>query len=100
MIKNLIPLSIPEAEEIFEKSKTEKDLRPYFKKYGQLKISEAKKLKSELESLEILKLKKELISKIIDFMPRDLDDLNKIFVDVSLEKNESDKILDIVKKYK
>lgn len=100
MIKNQAPLSIPEAEEIFENSKSTKDLKPFLKKFGNLKISDVRKLKEELENSEILKLKAELISKICDILPRDIEDLNKIFVDVSLDKNESDKILEIVKKFK
>jgi len=100
MIKNLIPLSVPEAEEIFEKSKSEKELSPFFKKFGKLKIADAKKLSKELENSEILKLKPELIAKIVDIIPRDTEELSKIFVDISLEKNESDKILEIVKQYK
>ena len=83
-----------------EKSKSEKELSPFFKKFGKLKIADAKKLSKELENSEILKLKPELIAKIVDIIPRDTEELSKIFVDISLEKNESDKILEIVKQYK
>lgn len=99
-IKNQVPLSIPEAEEVFENSKSAKDLKPFFKKFGNLKMSEVKKLKEELEKSDVLKLKAELIVKICDVLPRGAEDLNKIFVDVSLDKNEADKILEIVKKFK
>jgi DNA-directed RNA polymerase subunit F len=100
MIKNQEPLSVVEAEEIFDKSNTTKDLKAYFKKFGSLKLADAKKLKEELENSGIAKLKADLNAKIIDLLPADSEDLNKIFADISLDKNESDKILEIVKKYK
>ena len=49
---------------------------------------------------EILKLKEEHIVKIIELMPEDILDLNKIFVDIALNEDETSKILEVVKKYK
>ncbi len=46
-----------------------------------------------------MKLKEEHIVKIVDFMPGDASDLNKVMVDVSLDQEEVNKILDVVKKY-
>ena len=48
----------------------------------------------------MLKLKQEHIVKIVDLLPEDALDLNKIFTDVSLDEDETTKILEIVKKYK
>jgi len=48
----------------------------------------------------MIKLKADHIVKVIDFLPEDASDVNKIFSDVSLDENETNKILDIVKKYK
>jgi DNA-directed RNA polymerase subunit F len=100
MIKNQTALSIVEAEEVFENAKTGRDIKQYFKKFGKLKASDAKKLRQDLENSEVLKLRPELIAKVIDILPRDTEDINNIFIDVSLDKNEIDKILEIVKKYK
>lgn len=93
------PLSIGEANEIYQKAETEKDLKQHFKKFEQLKAKKAKELREELEKSEIIKLKPESIAKIIDILPKDAEDLNKIFVDVSLDKDETEKLLEIVKKY-
>ena len=46
----------------------------------------------------LLKIKNEHIVKIVDLMPEDASDLNKIFTDVSLTEDETNKILDIIKK--
>jgi len=100
MINKQDALSISEAEKIFEEANSTKDLKPFFGKFAKLKVSDAKKLRKEIEDSGIVKLKPEFVAKIIDLLPRDNEDLNKIFVDVSLDKNEADKILEIVKQYK
>ncbi|MBI2124317.1 hypothetical protein HYT92_00855, partial [Candidatus Pacearchaeota archaeon] len=46
------------------------------------------------------KLKPENIAKIIDFLPEDASDINKIFIDTGLDENETAKIIEIVKKYR
>lgn len=99
VIRNQTPLSIPEAEEIFDNSKSAKDLKPFFKTFGILKAGDAKKLKEKLESSNIIKLRADLIVKICDILPRDMEDLNKIFGDIGLDKDEADKILAIVKEF-
>ena len=48
----------------------------------------------------LLKIKNEHIVKIIDLMPEDASDLNKIFTDVSLTEDETKKILEAVKQFK
>ena len=46
-----------------------------------------------------MKLKSDYISKIIDVLPETNEDVNKIFADISLDENETQKILDTVKQY-
>ena len=43
---------------------------------------------------------KEYIIKVIDFLPEDASDVNKIFTEVSLDENEIKQITEIVKKHK
>ena len=57
-------------------------------------------MKVKLESLNLIKVKLEHIAKVIDFLPEDAENLNKIFTDVSLDEDESKKILDVVKEFK
>ena len=47
-----------------------------------------------------MKIKLEYIVKIIDILPETAEELNKIFVDVSLDEDETKKILDTIKKFK
>ena len=106
IIKSIEPLSMPEVKEILQEKNQEdpkiKKVVGYIKKFSKLKPEKAKALKREISELNIVKLKNRHISKIIDIMPEDMDDLKKIFVgeDITLDQNESINILNVVKKYK
>ena len=96
------PLDMSEAKKILgslEETEKIKQVDVFIKKFLKIKIEKANKLKEELKNLELLKLKEEDIVKIIDLMPEDVLDLNKIFVDVALNEDETNKILETVKKY-
>jgi|SRR3989344_5890535 len=102
MIKKMQPLDMSEAKKILgslEETEKIKQVDVFIKKFLKIKIEKANKLKEELKNLELLKLKEEDIVKIIDLMPEDVLDLNKIFVDVALNEDETNKILETVKKY-
>ena len=101
MIKTRRPVSMAEVEEILKETKTEnKELIGFIKKFVNLSAKEAEKMKDELGALNMLKMKEEYIVKIIDLLPEDSIDLNKIFNEITLDENERTQILDIVKKYK
>jgi len=99
MIKNTIPLSLIEAKELIKDDEEKSELKAFLKKFAKLDLKDAKKLKEELENSGIIRVKAEHIAKIIDFLPEDASDINKIFIDTSLEENEINKIIEIVKKY-
>ncbi|MEM1577686.1 MAG: DNA-directed RNA polymerase subunit F [Candidatus Pacearchaeota archaeon] len=99
------PLSIPELEEFIkdvkEENKKIESIKEYIKKFAKLNFEDAKKLRQELKELNIPKLGEEQIVKIIDILPEDSDDLRKIFFGTStLNQDEIQKILEVVKKYK
>ena len=98
MIKNTELLSMAEAIEYVNKEDSI-DIKGFIKKFTKLKPKEAKELKKKLEGLDMMKLRAEQIIKIIDLLPENQEDLNKI-VDISLDENETKKIIDIVKKFK
>lgn len=101
MIKNSEPLSMAEVLEYIKKGEeTETDVIGFIKKFNKLKAKEAKELRQEIESLNILKIKPEYSVKIADLLPESSEELNKIFVDVSLDEDETKKILDTIKKFK
>ena len=47
-----------------------------------------------------MKMKSEHISKIIDLVPENSEDLNKIFVGTNLDEDETKRIIDEVKQFK
>lgn len=101
MIKYRKPLSMAESlEYVGDKRDSEVQLKKFIKKFTKQKPEDAKKMREKLESLDLLKLKSEYIAKIIDILPEDSENLNKIFTDVSLDEDETKKILEIVKEFK
>jgi DNA-directed RNA polymerase subunit F len=96
-INKMKALSIAESKEIIEGE--DKEIKGFLKKFVKLDIKKAREFREELENLDLMKVKEENIVKIIDLLPEDSMDINKIFVDVSLDENEVNKILEVVKKY-
>ncbi len=92
------PLSLVEARELTG-IKGNKDMEGFIKKFAKMSKKNVIKLREELEKIDMLKLKSEHIAKIIDLLPEDSSDLNKILTDISLTENETNKILEIIKKY-
>jgi DNA-directed RNA polymerase subunit F len=103
MIRSMQELSMAEVKKFLkgtEDDEKKKELEAFIKKFSKIQGKKAEELRKELEGLEILKLKPEYIVKIADILPEDAADLNKIFSDVSLDEDETNKVLEIVKKYK
>lgn len=101
MIRNTTPLSMAESLEYIEKEKkAEKPVAEFIKKFVRITPKEAKELRKKLEGLNIIKLNDVSISKIIDILPEKAEEINKIFVDISLDENETKKILDTIKEFK
>lgn len=101
MIKNNESVSMAEAIEYIKKDgDSETEVVGFIKKFNKLKAKEAKELKQEIESFGMIKIKPDYVVKIIDFLPETPEELNKIFIDVSLDEDESKKILDTIKKFK
>jgi len=101
MIKEMTPLSIAESLEYVQDSKEgETEAKKFMKKFVKLSTEDAKKMRGKLEALDMMKLKPEYIVKIIDVLPDNSENLNKIFSDVSLDEDETKQILDTVKEFK
>jgi DNA-directed RNA polymerase subunit F len=100
MIIDRTPISMNDVGDILKdlpESLRKDDMDLFLKKFLKTKPEQAKKIKDGLNKLDILKIKDEHIVKIIDFLPGDASDLIKIFVDVSLNEDETNKILNVVK---
>ncbi len=98
------PLSLTEAKKIVEtieeEKEEEKEIKDFLKKFIKLNEKEAMELRKELEALGLMKLKPEHVVKMVDLLPEDSSDINKIFTDVSLNEDEINKILEVIKKYR
>ena len=101
MIKSRQFLSIAEVKGFLDKKK-EKDneLKIFIEKFTELSSDDAKKLRKDLEEMKIAKLQDETIIKIIDLLPENETELNKILNGNGLDENETKKVLDAIKKYK
>ncbi len=101
MIKDNEPVSMAESlEYVKEDKENDEDIARFIKKFVNLKPKEAKEFKRKIQELDLMKVKQNHIAKIVDLMPENEEDLNKIFIDVSLDEDESKKILEIVKEFK
>lgn len=101
MIKNTIPLSMVEALEYLNPEKdSEKNVKDFIKKFVKMNPKEAKDLRKKLMELNLIKMNETNICKLIDLLPEKPEEVNKIFVDVSLDENETKKILDTIKEFK
>ena len=101
MITQTRPLSMTESiRYLGEEKDSEVEFKKFAKKFISIKPNEAKEMQKKLEELNLLKMKPENLIKIIDIMPDDAESLNKIFNDVSLDEDETKKILEIINKYK
>lgn len=103
MITEKKPLNMQEANNILKGLKETdkiKDTKVFIKKFSKTNLEKSKKLAEELEKLGLLKLKPTDIVKITDILPEDAAELNKITTEVTLDADETTKILDTVKKHK
>lgn len=99
MILNRKPLSISEVKSYLKEVDGSKQTAEYLKTFAILSKDKAEKLADEIRALNNPKIKEENAIKIVDFLPKDLEDINKIFTEVSLSEDEANAILEIVKKY-
>ena len=97
MIIKSEPLSASESNEYF--GKEQENLKSFIGKFTSLNSKQAKDFRKKLEGLNLMKMNAKHISKVIDFMPTSLEEINKIFIEISLDENEANKIFDIVKQF-
>ena len=71
----------------------------YFKKFVSLSSEKAKSLSEDIRALKNVKVREKDIVKVADLLPKSKEEVNKIFTEVSLSEEESNAIVEIVKKY-
>mgnify|MGYP003980737891 FL=1 len=93
------PITMAEVAALAGDSDREKEIKVFIKKFVKMDAKKAKEMSDEIKALDLIKLKDAYIVKIVDFMPEDASELNKVVSEVSLDQEEINKILDVVKKY-
>jgi len=99
MIHAKQPVTLVEVKEIVDKLEEKTEMKDYLKRFVKLKKDKADKLKEELVGLNNIKMNEEHVVKVVDFVPKDAESINKIFSDVSLTEEETNAILEITNKY-
>lgn len=98
-ILNKTPVTLAEVKEIVDKLEEKEELKIYLKKFTLLKKEKIESIKKDVEALNNPKIKEENIIKIIDFLPKDAEDVNKILTEVSLSEEEINAIIAIIQKH-
>ena len=96
MILNKKPLSLAEVGEYAKEGSSEVVIE-YLKKFKKGSPEKAKSIRESMASLQNPKIKEDHIVKVIDMLPKDQEDVNKIFFDSNLNEEEAKAILEIVK---
>jgi len=99
MILNRKPLALAEVKSLIKGLEEKKQMESYIKKFSKISKADAEKLASEIRALNNPKINEENLVKILDFLPANSEELNKIFTEVSLSEEEANSILEIIKKY-
>lgn len=81
-------------------TESDAEIAKFIKKFVKTDAKDAEELKKEIEGLQLVKIRSAETTKIIDFLPNNPENLNKIFNDVSLDEDETNKILETIKKFK
>jgi DNA-directed RNA polymerase subunit F len=100
VIKEETPITMVEVAALAGDSEKGEAIKKFIKQFTKMPVEKAREMKEELKALDLIRLKDVHIVKIIDFMPMDASELNKVIVEVSLDQEEITKVLDVVLKYK
>lgn len=85
--------------ESLEYLKENKETKAFIKKFTKLDEKKAKEIRKDLMQLDLIKLNDASIAKIIDALPETKEELNKSILESNLDENETNKILETIKKY-
>tara|TARA_Y100000310_G_C20492694_1_gene720024 strand:+ start:248 stop:547 length:300 start_codon:yes stop_codon:yes gene_type:complete len=92
------PLTIAEVASHVKDLDEKKVLADYLKKFSKLTEAEAKKLREDIRAMDNPKIKELDIVKVVDTLPQDAEEVNKIFTDVNLSEEEINSILEKTKR--
>ena len=94
------PITLAEVVALSGESDKAVAIKKFIKNFNKMDVEKAREMKSALKELDLIKLKDDHIVKVVDFMPTDAAELNKVLIEVSLDGDEVTKILEVVKGFK
>ncbi len=97
MIRAKKPLPMIEVLEYAKVQEGKDVLLSYLKKFTKISKEKADKIKESLIALNNPKIKEDNIVKILDFLPQDKEDVNKILIEANLNEDEANAVLNIIK---
>lgn len=95
----MTPVHLGEVIELAGDLESKPELRDYLKEFSKLDKKKADSLIEGLRAIGNPKIKEESMVKIADIIPRDAEEISKIFNDTSLSEKEIEEILSVVKEY-
>ena len=98
-VKEENPITMAEVVSLVGDSEKSETIKKFISNFTKMSLEKALEMKEELRALNLMKLKESHIVKIIDFVPTDASELNKVIIETSLDQDEVTKILDVTKKY-
>ena len=98
-VKEERPITMAEVVSLAGDSEKAEEIKKFIKKFNKMDVKKAVEFVGELKALDLIKLKDEHIVKIVDFVPKDASELNKVIIEVSLDSDEVAKILEVTGKY-
>jgi DNA-directed RNA polymerase subunit F len=99
MILEKTSIPLVEVNAIVKDMEDKQTLQIYLNKFTKLTKDKAKHLSEEIIALNNMKIREEQVIKIVDFLPCDAEELNKIFIDTPLSEDEIKSILEITARY-
>ncbi len=97
MIKERTPITLAEVVSLVGDSERAEKIKKFSKEFIKIKADKAIELKKKLKNLELMKLNEEHIVSLINFMPKDAQDVMKVLDGVSLDQEEINKVLEALK---
>ena len=98
MIIEKKPITLAEVVDLVGDGERAEKIQLFSKNFIKLDAKKSKELKEGLKELDILKLNEEGITNLVNFMPQDAQDIMKVLEGISLDQEEIDKILGVLKK--
>jgi len=97
MILDKKPLTLADVKEHIKELEGKEALVSYLKRFGKLSKEQSAELREKIISLNNPKIKERDIVKLIDFLPKDNEDVNKILSEANLNEEEGHALVEIIK---